>query len=107
MAEKARKTGAQKTGTVVSDKMDKSVVVRVDATVPHGAYKRYVRTSSKFMAHDEKNACKVGDIVEIVEARPLSARKRWRVRRIVRAAVAGFHEETAGAQDAGSGGARS
>jgi small subunit ribosomal protein S17 len=105
MAKEVRRSGAQKTGTVVSSKMDKSVVVRVDATVPHGAYKRYVHKSAKFMAHDEKNACKVGDIVEIVESRPLSARKRWRVRRIVRAALAGFHDET-GAEASGAGGAR-
>jgi small subunit ribosomal protein S17 len=93
MAEKGRRTGAHKTGVVVSSKMDKTVVVRVDRTVNHRAYKRYVRLSAKFMAHDEKNSCKVGDVVEIVEARPLSARKRWRVRRVVRAAVAGFHDE--------------
>jgi small subunit ribosomal protein S17 len=107
MAEKLRRSGAQKTGTVVSNKMDKSVVVRVDATVPHGAYKRYVHKSSKFMAHDEKNACKIGDIVEIVESRPLSARKRWRVRRVVRAAQAGFHDETPGAETSGAGSTRS
>lgn len=76
-----------KTGTVVSDKMDKSVVVRVDRTVPHDLYKRYIRRSARFMAHDETNRCKVGDIVEIVESRPLSAHKRWRVRRVLHSAV--------------------
>lgn len=97
MAEKARRrTGAHKIGVVVSNKSDKTVVVRVDRTVTHLAYKRYVRLSSKFMAHDEKNACRAGDVVEIVESRPLSARKRWRVRRVVRAAVAGLHEEAGG-----------
>ena len=98
MAEKVRRTGAQKTGVVVSNKMDKSVVVRVDHTMHHRAYKRYIRKSAKFMAHDEKNACKIGDIVEIVESRPLSARKRWRVRRVVRVAQAGFHEDATGAE---------
>ena len=74
-------------GTVVSDKMDKTVVVRVERLVKDRQYKKYVRRYSRFMAHDETNQCKVGDTVEIVESRPLSARKRWRVRRIVRAAV--------------------
>ncbi len=103
MAEKVRRQGAQKTGTVVSNKMDKSVVVRVDQTVHHRAYKRYIRKSTKFMAHDEKNACKIGDVVEIVESRPLSARKRWRVRKIVRAALAGFHEDKPGTEASGVG----
>ncbi len=78
---------AAKTGVVVSDRMDKSVVVRVDRLVLHPRYKRYVRRSSKFMAHDEGNECRIGDVVEIVESRPLSARKRWRVRRVVRRAA--------------------
>jgi small subunit ribosomal protein S17 len=67
--------------------MDKSVVVRVTRTVKHDVYKRYVRRSSKFMAHDETNVCRVGDTVEIVEASPVSKRKRWRVRRVVRQAA--------------------
>ena len=78
---------ATKVGVVVSDKMDKSVVVRVDRIVLHPRYKRYVRRSNKFMAHDEENACKIGDKVEIVASRPLSERKRWRVRSILRSAV--------------------
>lgn len=77
---------ATKVGVVVSDKMDKSVTVRVDRIVRHKLYARYVRRTSKFMAHDEQNSCRVGDTVEIVESRPLSTRKRWRVRRIVRQA---------------------
>jgi small subunit ribosomal protein S17 len=67
--------------------MDKSVVVRVERIILHKLYKRYVRRSAKFMAHDETNACKLGDTVEIVESRPLSQRKRWRVHRVVRSAV--------------------
>lgn len=78
---------ATKVGVVTSNRMDKSVVVRVDRTVLHRLYKRYVRRSARFMAHDDANRCNVGDTVEIVESRPLSARKRWRVRRILRTAV--------------------
>ena len=66
--------------------MDKSVVVRVDRTVKHKLYKRYIRRSGKFMAHDQDNECRTGDTVEIIESRPLSSRKRWRVRRILRRA---------------------
>ncbi len=64
-------------GVVVSDKMDKTVVVRVTREYSHPLYKKRVKTFSKFMAHDEKNECKVGDIVKIMETRPLSRHKRW------------------------------
>jgi len=77
---------ATKVGVVTSNRMDKSVVVQVQRIVQHERYKRYVKRSATFMAHDERNECNVGDTVEIVESRPLSARKRWRVRRIVRSA---------------------
>jgi len=83
---KPRGRKATRVGVVTSDKMDKSVVVRVERIVLHGLYKRYVRRSKNFMAHDETNSCRVGDTVEIVESRPLSSRKRWRVRRVVRKA---------------------
>ena len=66
-------------GVVVSDKMDKSVIVEVSRTVLHPIYQKYVRKRTRFMAHDETNACKVGDRVRIVESRPLSRRKRWRI----------------------------
>ncbi|HTO05728.1 MAG TPA: 30S ribosomal protein S17 [Myxococcota bacterium] len=66
-------------GVVVSDKMDKSVVVEVSRTVLHPLYQKYVRKRTRFMAHDESNALKVGDRVRIVESRPISRRKRWRV----------------------------
>jgi small subunit ribosomal protein S17 len=66
-------------GVVVSDKMDKSVIVEVSRTVLHPTYQKYVRKRTRFMAHDETNACKVGDRVRIVESRPLSRRKRWRI----------------------------
>jgi small subunit ribosomal protein S17 len=74
-------------GRVVSDKMDKSVVVKVERQVRHGLYGKALRRSSKFMAHDEANEAKVGDRVAIVEARPLSARKRWVVTRVVEKAT--------------------
>src|SRR5215510_6426593 len=72
----------EKVGLVTSDKMQKTVVVRVERQVRHRKYKRYIRRRTKFMAHDEIGA-HVGDIVRIVETRPLSARKRWRVVEIV------------------------
>jgi small subunit ribosomal protein S17 len=87
MAENTTRQRVTKVGVVTSDAMNKSVVVRVERLVQHELYKRYIRRSAKFMAHDEANECRVGDTVEIVESRPLSARKRWRVRRIVRRAV--------------------
>ena len=87
MASKPRGRPTTKTGVVTSDKMDKSIVVRVDRTIKHATYKRFVKRSAKFMAHDERNECHVGDTVEIVESRPLSLRKRWRVRRVLRRAA--------------------
>ena len=76
----------QKVGTVSSDKMQKTVVVRVDRQVLHPKYRRYVRRTSKFMAHDDLGAT-VGDRVRIVETRPVSAKKRWRVIEIVQKAA--------------------
>jgi small subunit ribosomal protein S17 len=76
---------AEKVGVVASDKMTKTVVVRVDRLVKHPKYRRYVRRTSKFMAHNELDAT-IGDKVRIVETRPLSARKRWRVVEIVQKA---------------------
>lgn len=75
-----------KVGTVVSDKMDKSILVRVDRKVPHPLYKKYVTRSNKFVAHDEEETCRVGDKVKIVETRPMSKRKRWRLMEIVQRA---------------------
>ena len=73
----------KKVGTVVSDKMDKTIVVRVGRQFMHPLYKKVVRKHKKFMAHDETNDCKIGDVVEITESRPLSARKRWTLTRII------------------------
>jgi small subunit ribosomal protein S17 len=66
-------------GTVVSDKMDKTVTVLVERRVMHPVYKKYIKQSKKYAAHDEGNAFKIGDTVQIEECRPLSKRKRWTV----------------------------
>ncbi len=66
-------------GVVVSDKMDKTVLVRVERLVKDTRYQKYVRRHSRFMAHDEENTCGIGDRVRIIEHRPLSKRKRWKV----------------------------
>ena len=83
---KTRAHRSQKVGVITSDKMQKTVVVRVDRLVRHTKYRRYVRRTSKFMAHDELGAT-VGDKVRIVETRPMSAKKRWRVIEIVQKAA--------------------
>ena len=74
-----RRLHKARVGVVVSNKMNKSVIVEVHRTVLHPLYKKYIRKRSRFMAHDENSACKVGDKVRIIESRPLSKRKRWRV----------------------------
>lgn len=83
-----RQRGKRKTfiGEVVSDKMDKTVVVMVTRLVRHPLYEKVIKKRKKFHAHDENNECRVGDIVEIMETRPLSKTKRWRVVRIIRRA---------------------
>lgn len=70
-------------GEVVSDKMDKSISVKVYRTVKHKKYHKYIRLSSVFKAHDEKNIAKTGDQVKIVESRPISKTKRWRLMEVV------------------------
>ena len=74
-------------GTVVSDKMDKSVVVSVQRQIRDALYGKTQRRTSKFMVHDEANAAKIGDTVAITETRPMSRRKRWALARVVRAAA--------------------
>ena len=74
-----RKTRKERTGLVVSNKMEKSVVVEVLRRVRHPKYKKFVKRSSRFMAHDEKNECNIGDTVRIMETRPLSKNKCWRL----------------------------
>ena len=80
-AKTTRKT--TKVGVVLSAAADKSVVVKVENFVMHPLYHRFVRTSSKFMAHDQENTCNKGDRVLIEECRPLSRRKKWRVRKVI------------------------
>lgn len=70
-------------GTVVSDKMDKTVVVSVETLVQHRKYKKFIRRRKKYKAHDENNECRIGDKVLLVETRPLSKEKRWRVVQIL------------------------
>ena len=80
MADKTqRSTRKVRIGRVVSDKMDKGIVVRVDRTMKHPLYLKTIRTSSKLHAHDEKNEAKQGDLVQVTETRPLSKTKRWRL----------------------------
>jgi len=74
-------------GVVVSDKMQKTIVVKVERRVRDELYKKYVTKARKFKAHDEKNEAKVGDLVSIIESRPLSSQKRWALQEIVRKAV--------------------
>lgn len=69
----------ERIGVVVSNKMDKSIVVKVETRKKHPLYGKFVQQSTKFMAHDEKNDCGIGDLVRIQETRPLSSRKRWRM----------------------------
>lgn len=73
----------ERVGIVTSNKMDKSIVVVVERRVKHPIYGKFVKTSSKFMAHDEKNEANIGDIVKIMETRPLSKNKNWRMSEIV------------------------
>jgi small subunit ribosomal protein S17 len=75
------------TGLVVSDKMQKTITVKVERRIRHGLYAKYIKTFNKFKAHDEKNEAKTGDLVEIIESRPLSKDKRWALRKIVRRAT--------------------
>ena len=70
-------------GVVVSDKMDKTIVVKVDRLIKHSVYNKYIKRSAKYKAHDSENTCKIGDRVLIVESRPLSKDKRWKVRQIL------------------------
>ncbi len=78
-----RKNRKVRQGTVVSDKMDKGVVIRVDRTMRHAMYNKTYRTFSKLYVHDEKNEAHVGDVVRVMESRPLSATKRWRLVEVV------------------------
>ena len=78
-----RSDRGKKTGTVISNKMNKSIVVSVERKVKHAKYGKFVKKTSTFMAHDEKNECNIGDTVRIMETRPLSKNKCWRLVEIV------------------------
>lgn len=84
---KTRGTRRQVVGTIISNKMDKTVVVMTERLIKHPLYKKYIRQRNKFKAHDSDNACQIGDRVLITESRPLSKTKRWRVSRILEKAV--------------------
>jgi len=79
MEETSRNLRKQRTGVVTSNKMDKSITVSVERQVKHPIYGKFVKTSKKFLAHDENGDCNVGDVVRIMETRPMSKRKRWRL----------------------------
>jgi len=87
MSEEAKSNKRVLTGVVVSDKSDKTIVVRVETLIKHPLYKKYIRRRKKFMAHDANNECGVGDKVRIIESRPLSRRKRWNLMQIMEKAV--------------------
>lgn len=78
-----RKLRKERIGLVISNKMDKTIRVFVERKVKHPKYEKFVKKSSKFMAHDEKNECNIGDVVRIMETRPLSKNKCWRLVEII------------------------
>jgi small subunit ribosomal protein S17 len=92
----------QKVGRVVSDKMDKTIVVSVERQARHPLYKRVIRLTTKFKAHDENNEARIGDTVRIIESRPLSATKRWRMVEIVARASEGAGEPIVSEEEATS-----
>lgn len=81
--EKSRGQRQRKTGVVVSDKMDRTIVVMVERRMQHPLYKRTMKRSKKFLAHDENSQAKMGDRVEIIESRPMSRRKRWTLTKVI------------------------
>ena len=102
VAQRAVSMRKEKTGRVVSDKMDKTIVVSVERLSRHPLYKRVIRLTTKFKAHDERNEARIGDTVRIVESRPLSATKRWRMVEIVARASEGAGERVVAEEDATS-----
>jgi small subunit ribosomal protein S17 len=81
--ENKRNLRKERIGVVVSNKMDKSITIAVEGRVKHPMYGKFIKTTSKFMAHDEKNDCNVGDTVKIMETRPLSKNKNWRLVEVI------------------------
>lgn len=91
--QQATRRRVRQVGTVASVAGEKSVVVRVDRRVMHPRYHKYVGRSRKLMAHDERTECGIGDLVEVVQCRPLSARKRWRIVKVIRKAAGASQAE--------------
>lgn len=89
----ARNNRKVRKGVVVSDKMDKTVVVKVQNLKLHPRYQKFIKRSKSFKAHDENNECRMGDTVEIIETRPLSKDKCWRVTKILERSVEAANEE--------------
>lgn len=87
MSEMINKSKKTKTGSVVSDRMEKSIVVQVERKIQHALYGKFVKKTVKYIADDPDNLCKIGDLVLIEECRPLSKRKRWRLRTILERSV--------------------
>lgn len=85
MNEERRRHRKMRTGRVTSNKMDKTVAVALVRRYQHPLYKKVVRKTKKILAHDERNRCNVGDVVQVIETRPLSRQKRWRVQAVVNA----------------------
>ena len=83
MEKRKRNLRKERVGIVLSNGMDKSIVVNVERKVKHPIYGKFVKSSSKFMAHDEKNECNVGDTVKIMETRPMSKNKNWRMTEVL------------------------
>jgi small subunit ribosomal protein S17 len=81
-------------GVVVSDKMDKTITVQVERQMKHPLYKKFIKRTKKFYAHDENNQAHIGDVVEIVETRPLSKNKRWRLTEIITRSIESVVETT-------------
>ena len=84
---KKRGVRKKRVGIVLSNKMDKTAVVQVDRLVKHALYKKYIRRRVKYVCHDEQNRCQIGDKVAIIETRPFSKMKRWRISKVVEKAV--------------------
>lgn len=98
MAERGRRRTM--TGVVVSEKMDKTVVVAVETVRPHPLYDKPMRRTRRYKAHDERNECRVGDVVRLMETRPLSREKRWRVVEIVARGRAAGGDQAAAREEA-------
>lgn len=81
--ENTRNLRKERIGVVVSNKMDKSITIAVESKVKHAMYGKFIKKTSKFMAHDEKNDCNIGDTVRIAETRPLSKNKNWRLVEVI------------------------